>query len=248
MNKKTFTQAADALKALPPRKFKQTFEFIINLRDLDLKKSEHQIEQWVQLPSGKGIPVKIGALVGPELAEQAKATCDTVIVHDDFPTFANDKKAIKKLAATHDYFIAQANLMADVAKTFGRYFGPRGKMPNPKAGCVVLPNANLKVLAEKLRKTVKATAKTQPSIKVVVGTQDTPSDQVADNMLAVYNSVIAKLPGETANIRSVLLKLSMSPPVHILQDKIIAPTPTAEEPAAKKPSKKKAEGGAPNER
>ncbi|RJQ21844.1 50S ribosomal protein L1 [Candidatus Woesearchaeota archaeon] len=245
MNKKTFTQAADALKALPPRKFKQTFEFIINLRDLDLKKPEHQVEQWVQLPSGKGIPVKIGALVGPELAEQAKAACDTVIVHDDFSTFANDKKAIKKLAATHDYFIAQANLMADVAKTFGRYFGPRGKMPNPKAGCVVPPNANLKVLAEKLRKTVKATAKMQPSVKVVVGTQDTPSDQVADNMLAVYSSVIPKLPGETANIRSVLLKLSMSPPVKILADSIVAPKAAATEPPAeKKPSKKKSDGGA----
>lgn len=254
MNKKTFTEAADALKTLPPRKFKQTFEFVMNFRDLDLKKPEHQVEQWVQLPYDKGTPTKIGALVGPELAEQAKATCDTVIVHDNFPKYAGDKKAVKKLAATHTYFIAQANLMADVAKTFGRYFGPRGKMPNPKAGCVVPPNANLKVLVEKLRKTVKASGKLQPSIKVVVGTQDTPSDKVAENMLAVFTTVVPKLPGEAANIRSVMLKLSMSPPVRILQDSIVKPVIKTEAPAAegeakpaKKARKKKAdaaEGGA----
>ncbi len=254
MNKKTFTEAADALKQLPPRKFKQTFEFVMNFRDLDLKKPEHQVEQWVQLPHDKGTPTKIGALVGPELAEQAKAACDTVIVHDNFPKYAGDKKAVKKLAAGHTYFIAQANLMADVAKTFGRYFGPRGKMPNPKAGCVVPPNANLKVLVEKLRKTVKANGKLQPSIKVVVGTQDTPSDKVADNMLAVFSSVVQKLPAETANIRSVMLKLSMSSPVRILQDSIVKPVVKAEAPAAegetkpaKKARKKKAEaaeGGA----
>ena len=244
MNKKTFLEAADALKTLPPRKFTQTFEFIINLRDLDLKKPDHQVEQWVQLPHDKGTPATIGALVGPELAEQAKASCDTVILHDNFPKYAGDKKAVKKLAAAHTYFIAQANLMVDVAKTFGRYFGPRGKMPNPKAGCVVPPNANLKVLVEKLRKTVKAAAKIQPSIKVVVGTQDTPSDQVAENMLAVFSAVVAKLPAEQANIRSVLLKLSMSPPVRILQDSIVKPempAPEGEAKPAKKARKKKAE-------
>ena len=169
MDKKIFLEAITALKALPKRKFKQKYDFVINLRQLDLKKPEQQVEVWVKLPFDKGRPIKIAALVGPELAEQAKANCDFVIPHDQFSKYAANKREVKKIAGTYDYFIAQANIMPDVAKTFGRIFGPRGKMPNPKAGCVVPPNANLKALTENLRKTIKVSAKVQPSVKVMVG-------------------------------------------------------------------------------
>ena len=217
MDKKQFSQAVNALSG-KPRKFKQSYELIINLRDLDLKKPEEQIELWVQLPFDKGKQTKIGALVGPELAEAAKTACDTVILHDHFSKYASEKKAIKKLAQSHDYFIAQANIMPDVAKTFGRVFGPRGKMPNPKAGCVVPPNANIKALAEKLRKTVKVAAKLQPSIKIMVGKEGMPPEQVAENIQTIYTNVLHKLPAETSNIKSVLLKLTMTPPVRITDD------------------------------
>ncbi len=240
MEKKQFIEAIQALKALPKRKFKQTYDFVINLRQLDLKKPEEQIELWVKLPFDKGKPTKIGALVGPELAEQAKANCDIVIMHDDFPRYAADKKGIKKLARTYDYFIAQANIMPDVAKTFGRVFGPRGKMPNPKAGCVVPPNANLKALTENLRKTIKVSAKIQPSAKAMVGKEDMPDEQIAENIMAVWSSVLPKLPQEAFNIKSVLLKLTMSQPVKITEKGIEAP-PQAPEKAAKKP--KAAKGG-----
>jgi len=241
MDKKQFLSAITAVKTFPKREFSQSYEFIINLKDLDLKKPEEQVELWVQLPHDKGKPTKIGALVGPELAEQAKAACDNVVLHDNFARFAANKKDVKKLARTHDYFIAQANIMPDVAKNFGRIFGPRGKMPNPKAGCVVAPNANLKTLCEKLRKTIKVAAKIQPSIKVMIGTQKMTDEQIADNMQAIYSSVLQKLPQETSNIRSVLLKLTMTPPVKITQEGIIVPKiKTPEEKAAQKtkPSKK----------
>lgn len=238
MDKKHFVEAAKVLKTFPKRNFKQSYEFIMNFKGLDLKKPEHQIELWVKLPFDKGKPTKIAALVGPELAEQAKANCDFVVLHDNFPQYAGKKKEIKKLASQYDYFIAQANIMPDVAKTFGRYFGPRGKMPNPKAGCVVPPNANLKVLTENLKKTIKASAKLQPSIKVMVGKEDTPDEQIAENMQAIYSNVLPKLPQELFNIKSILLKLSMSQPVKITDKGIEAPKVEA---VPEKP-KKKAKG------
>jgi large subunit ribosomal protein L1 len=240
MDKKTFIEAIQALKALPKRKFKQTYDFIVNLKQLDLKKPEEQVETWVKLPFDKGKPIKIGALVGPELQEAAKANCDLVIMHDKFPSYAANKKEVKKIAGQYDYFIAQANIMPDVAKTFGRVFGPRGKMPNPKAGCVVPPNANLKALAETLRKTIKVSAKLQPSVKVMVGKEDMPDEQIADNMLAVYSSVLQKLPQEKNNIKTVMLKLSMSQPVTITDEGIKMPKQKTEAPAAKEPKPKKA--------
>ncbi len=219
MEKKHFIQAIEALKQAPKRKFKQSYELIINLRDLDLKKPEQQVELWVKLPFDKGRKTKIAALVGPELAEQAKQSCDKVILHDEFPRYAADKKAVKMLGREYDYFIAQANIMPDVAKTFGRVLGPRGKMPNPKAGCVVPPNANLKALAEQLRQTVKVSAKIQPSIKAMVGKEEMPAEQIADNINTVYTNVLHKLPQEAQNIKSILLKLTMSKPVKITEAK-----------------------------
>ncbi len=238
MDKKQFIEAVKTLNALPKRKFKQTYDFIMNLRQLDLKKPEEQVETWVKLPFDKGKPTKIGALVGPELQEQAKANCDFVIMHDKFPTYAANKKDIKKIARQYDYFIAQVNIMPDVAKTFGRVFGPRGKMPNPKAGCVVAANANLKTITETLRKTIKVAARLQPSVKVVVGIEGMPEEHVAENMLAVYSAVLQKLPQEAFNIKSVMLKLSMSQPATITEEGVKLPQPKVEAPKAAPSAKK----------
>lgn len=221
MDKKHFAEAAKELKALQERKFKQTYELIINLKNLNLKKPEEQVELWVKLPHSKGKPVKVGCFVGPELAEQAKA-CDAVVMQDDFAKY-KDKKAIKKLADSCDYFIAQANIMADVAKAFGRVLGPKGKMPNPKAGCVVPPNANLAPVVESLKNTIKVEAKQQPSIKIPIGTEEMAEEQVAENGMAVYTNVLGKLPQEQNNIKNTLLKLTMSPPIKITDKGIEKP-------------------------
>jgi large subunit ribosomal protein L1 len=227
VSKEDIISTLQQLKAASPkRKFSQSVDLVINLKELDLKKPEEQLDVWVPLTHDRGKPVKIAALVGPELLAQAKATCDTAIAHDDFKTYEGKKKDIKKLAKTHDFFIAQANIMPDVAKYFGRVLGPRGKMPNPKAGCVVPPNANLKALTDKLKKTLHVVAKTQLSAKCSVGKQDMPDDQLAENLMTVYTAVIRALPQEQNNIKSVLLKYSMGPVLRI--------GASAEEKAAKK--------------
>ncbi len=239
MKKEYFAQAIAELKKAPKRKFTQSYELILNLKGLNLKKPEEHVEFWMALPHAKGKQTKVAALVGPELAEQAKEACDFVIVHDDFTKYAGDKKAIKKVAAEYDYFIAQANLMADVAKTFGRVFGPRGRMPNPKAGCVVPPNANLAQLTEKLRNTVRISAKVQPSIKLLIGKEDMKDEDVAANAVAIYTNLIHHLPQEANNVKSVLLKLTMSSPIKIT-DKGIEVKQKTEPEQPKKAAKPKA--------
>ncbi len=220
MNKEDFKKAIEAVKkSSTKRKFNQSYDFIITLKDLDLKVPEQQVEMWVQLPHTTGKDVKVCALVAGELVEQAKKTCNFVVTNDEFKLYAADKKKVKKLANEYDYFIAQANIMQDIAKTFGRVFGPRGKMPNPKAGCVVPPNANLSRLVEKLKKTKKVSAKTQASIKVVVGNEKMTDDQVADNMITIYSQVAHALPNEDGNIKAVLLKFTMGSPVKITASK-----------------------------
>lgn len=216
MNKEALQKAIEALKKTSPkRKFTQKYDLIITLKNLDLKVPEQQVEQWISLPHPEGKQTKICALVGGELAEQAKKACDFVILNEEFKLYAPDKKKIKKLANEYTYFIAQANMMQEIAKVFGRILGPRGKMPNPKAGCVVPPNANLAPLVERLKKTIKISAKTQPVIKCVVGTEKMSDDHIIENVLAVYSPLIHALPEETNNVKAVLLKFTMSKPIKV---------------------------------
>ena len=215
MKKDDFIKGIQAAKAAKKeRKFKQSVEFILNLKGLNLKKPEQHVDTYMQLPHERGKKVKVAALVEPELTEQAKTACDKVITHDELPKYT-DKKTLKRIATEYDYFIAQANLMPDVAKTFGRVLGPRQKMPNPKAGCIIPPTANIQATVDKLKKTARLTAKTQASIKRLVGKEDTEDEQLAENIQAVYNAVIHELPQEKHNIKNVIIKLTMSPPVKI---------------------------------
>ena len=152
--------------------------------------------------------------MAPELLASAKESCDLVISIDEFDKYT-DKKAAKKLTEQYDYFIAQATIMPKIATVFGKVFGPRGKMPNPKAGCVVPPNANLKPLVEKLQKQIKVSVKKDPTLQCLVGKEDAPEEEVVDNIMTIYNAVLHSLPNEKHNIKNIYLKLSMGPAVKV---------------------------------
>ena len=66
------------------RNFRQSFDLIINLKGIDNKKVEHQIDDFVELHYSKGKPTKVCALVCPELYENAKKVCDHAIRQDGF--------------------------------------------------------------------------------------------------------------------------------------------------------------------
>lgn len=205
---------ANTLKKLkessPKRNFKQSIDLIINLKGLDPKKTEHQINMFVTMHYDTGKKVSVCALVAPDMESKAKDTCDEVILLEQFERFKN-KSEIKKLANKHDFFIAQASIMPKVATTFGRFLGPRGKMPNPKIGSILPPNANVKPIYEKLKRTIGLATKNESTIKCRVGIEDMSDDAVIDNILTVYNSIIQKLPNEKQNVKSVMLKLTMGP-------------------------------------
>jgi large subunit ribosomal protein L1 len=195
------------------RNFNQSFDLIINIKGLDLKKNENKIDDYVELHNSKGKKVRVCAFVGSELESEAKKVCDKTIREDEFKKL--DKKEVKKLCSEYDYFIAQANIMPKVAASFGKILGPKGKMPDPKAGCVVPPKANLKPLYDKLQKLVKLTTKKGPSVKAMVGSEDMKDEDVADNVHLAYTHFMHMLPQRENNIKNVIIKLTMSKPLKI---------------------------------
>jgi large subunit ribosomal protein L1 len=210
MNKKEALEVIQKLrKDQQKKKFVQMVDLIVNLQDLDFKKPDHQIDFYIALPHNIGKQKKIAALVDVDLFDEAKNTCDTVIPLYQFEEFSKDKKKIKKLAKQNDFFIAQSTIMTKIAATFGRVLGPKNKMPNPKAGCVVLPKTNLKPLYDRLQKTVRILARNKPIVQITIGKEDMADEQLADNLLMVYDQLIHHLPKEKNNLKNMFIKTTM---------------------------------------
>ncbi len=216
MNVKVIKQkVSEAKKAAKKRNFPQSVDFIISLKNLDMKNSSHHVDTYVQLPNTKGKKTKVCAIIGPEFKSKAEAVFDSIITETEFEDFKKHPKKLKSMINGFDYFVAQANLMPRVAQYFGKILGPRGKMPNPKAGCVVDMKTDLKALYEKLQKTVRVTAKLQPQIQCKIATEDMDDEMIANNAFSVYEAVIHNLINGEHNINRVFLKLTMGHPVEV---------------------------------
>ncbi len=193
------------------RKFVQSIELIINLRDVDPKKSEDRFQEIVGLPSPPGKGNKVCVIATGEMALKAKrAGADLVIEKSELEAVAGDKKRQKELARTYDFFIAEAPLMPIIGRTLGATLGPKGKMPTP-----VHPTADIKGQIEARRKTVLVKLRGQPVLQCRVGDEKMSDEEIAENVQATMRRVEGRLKRGIRNIRSVYLKATMGPPVKV---------------------------------
>ena len=217
MDKKEIIEAINIAKEISKkRNFKQSFDLVINLKNLNLKKPEGNIDLFTQLNKSTGKKIKICSLVDYDLEKQAKESSDFFILKDQFSKYEGKKKELKKIGRTYDYFIAQAEIMPNVATLFGKILGPLNKMPNPKIGCVVPGSIQtLKPLVEKLKNTIRLKTKNELTIKILVGNEEMNDQDIAENVLTTYNFLLHNLPQEKNNIKSTILKMTMGRPVLI---------------------------------
>ena len=216
MDKKNALEFVKELrKQAVQKKFVQMVDLVVNLQDLDFKKPDHQLDFYLTLPYATGKKKRIAAFVDVDMFEDAKAACDIVIPLYQFEEFGKDKKRIKKLAKGNDFFIAQSTIMTKIAATFGRVLGPKNKMPNPKAGCVVAPKTALKPLYEKLQKTIRILARQKPLLQLTIGREDMKDEEIAENLFAVYDQLVHHLPKERNNVKNVYIKTTMGKPVKV---------------------------------
>ena len=197
-------------KASPKRKFTQSVELVMKLREIDLKKSESRLNEIIELPNPLGKTVKVCVFAGGDLALRAKKEADEVLGREDLEKLSKDKKAMRKLANAYDHFIAEAPLMPVIGKTIGSVLGPRGKMPTP-----VPPTAPIEDIVKRHRKMVRVRVRDQPAIRCRVATEDMADDKIIENIQTVYTGIEGKLERGSKNIGNVILKTTMGPPVKI---------------------------------
>ena len=209
--KPTVIAVQKALEGAKKRKFVETVELAINLRDVDLSLPKNRIQEDIVLPKGRGKAIKIAVIGGGELALKAKDVADLVITPEELGTLAGNKKQAKKIANEIDYFIAEAPLMAQVGKRLGTVLGPRGKMPKP-----IAPGADPGALIANFRKSVTVRTKDRKTFHVPIGTVEMSVEDIAENADLILKRVESRLEKGKHNIDSAYVKTTMGPAERLL--------------------------------
>ena len=202
---------AEARSKTEKRKFNQSIELAVKLREIDFKKPESRINESLELPTPADKEVKVAVIAGGDLATRARAGgADIVIGREDLDKLGREKKEARKLAQKYDFFIAEAPLMPQVGKTLGQMLGPRGKMPTP-----VPPTAPIDEVIKRHRRNIRLRMKDQQVIQCKVGTEDMAGDALIQNIQTVLSRLETKLEKGPKNISSIAIKATMGPLVKI---------------------------------
>ncbi|HDI53167.1 MAG TPA: 50S ribosomal protein L1 [Candidatus Bathyarchaeota archaeon] len=201
----------EARKAAPKRRFEQSIELMINLKDIDLKRPENRINLKVRLPNGVG-KRRVLVFASGDLALRAReAGADEVIDPNELQSIAGDKKEVKRRLKDYDLFLAEAPLMPLIGRIVGPILGPRGKMPTR-----VPPQASIRGGMERKRKTILLRRRDKPSVMCIVGKEGMSDEEVAENIEAVFSTLLRTLKKGMGNIKSAYLKLTMGPAVRLI--------------------------------
>lgn len=199
--------AADILKQISYTKFDASVDVDIRL-GVDPRKADQMVRGVVALPHGTGKQVRVLVLCSPDKEAEAKEAGADYVGLDEY---------IQKIEGGWtdvDVIITMPTVMAKVGK-LGRILGPRGLMPNPKAGTVTLEvgKAVKEVKAGKIDFKVDKTGIVHASI----GKVSFSADQLQENALEIINTVARLKPSSAKGtyFRTIHLSSTMSPSVTI---------------------------------
>lgn len=193
------------------RRFKQSYELIINLEGIDVKKDAERFNMIFKLPKYFENPKnKICVIAEREVANEAqKAGADLVLRRADLEKLQGNKRELKKLASRYKYFLVQPDLMPTVGKLLGPYLGSRGKLPQ-----VIHPNVSVEKIINDLRQSVRIRLKSQPVISCIIGKEGMNAKDIGENAIALIQEVEKRVAGK-GRITTIYLKKTMSEPIRI---------------------------------
>jgi large subunit ribosomal protein L1 len=196
----------------PERKFSESVDLAINLKNLDMSQPKNRVDEEIILPHGLGKDLKVAVFAKGEVGLQAnEAGAAYVLTDTDIEELAGDKAKARSLANECDFFIAEVQYMAMIGKSLGTVLGPRGKMPMP-----LTPDKNVGDLINTLKNSIRIRSKDKLTFHVSIGRRDIEQEKLADNIETVVNRVEQALDKGKQNLKSVYVTTTMGNSVRVV--------------------------------
>lgn len=203
-------EAVALLKETHYVKFDSTVEVHMRL-GVDPRHADQQVRDVVVLPHGLGKTVRVLVFAQGEGATLAREAGADVVADDD--------ETINKIQGgwtEFDVSIATPDLMGKVGR-LGRVLGPRGLMPNPKAGTVVPAEDLPRVIQEAKAGRVEFRIDKTANLHVPIGKASFSEKQLFDNLAALMEAIKKARPASTKGtfIKRITLTSTMGPGIRL---------------------------------
>jgi large subunit ribosomal protein L1 len=200
------TEACAAVKAAAKAKFNETVDVAVRL-GVDPRHADQVVRGTVVLPHGTGKTVRVLVVTQGEKVKEAEAA------GADFVGIEYLQK-LKDGWLECDVIVATPDVMGQLGQ-LGRVLGPRGLMPNPKAGTVTLDvsKAVREIKAGKIEFRVDKTG----NVHVPIGKASFSEVQLSENLQAFMDTILRAKPPASKGvyIRSATVSSTMGPGVRL---------------------------------
>ena len=208
------SEALDLVCQTAKAKFDETVELHVRL-GVDSRHADQQVRGAVVLPNGTGKTVRTLVFAkGDKVAEAEAAGADYVGGEELIPKIQNDNWF------DFDVVVATPDMMGVVGR-LGRVLGPKGLMPNPKAGTVTMDvtKAVNDIKAGKIEYRLDKTN----IIHVPIGKASFTEEQLSDNFQAIMDAIVKAKPSSLKGqyLKSVVLTATMGPGVKVSTAKYV---------------------------
>src|SRR5438876_1905028 len=199
-------QAIDIVKSVAFAKFDETVEVAVRL-GVDPKHSDQAVRGTVVLPAGTGKSVRVLVVAAGDKAREAEAA------GGDFVGTEYIAK-IKENWLDFDVLIATPDQMGQLG-ALGRVLGPRGLMPNPKAGTVTMDVT--RAVRETKGGKIEFRVDKAGNVQAAIGKVSFPLESLETNFNAFMDTIVRSKPASSKGVyvRNVSVSSTMGPGVKI---------------------------------
>ena len=199
-------QAIDLVKSVAFAKFDETVEIAVRL-GVDPKHADQAVRGTVVLPAGTGKTVRVLVIAAGDKAREAEAAGADYVGTEYIAK-------IKENWMDFDVLIATPDQMGQLG-ALGRILGPRGLMPNPKAGTVTfdVTRAVRETKAGKIEYRVDKAG----NVHAAIGKVSFAPEALESNFTAFMEQIVRAKPSTSKGvyIRNVAISSSMGPGINI---------------------------------
>jgi large subunit ribosomal protein L1 len=198
--------AVEQVKAAAFAKFDESVDVAVRL-GVDPKHADQIVRGTVSLPHGTGKKIRVLVLAQGEKAKEAEAAGADMVGIEYV-------QKIKDGWLDTDVIVATPDVMGQLGP-LGKVLGPRGLMPNPKAGTVTMDVA--KAVKELKAGKIEFRVDKSGIVHAPIGKKSFGADQLADNLQAFMDAIVKAKPSAAKGhyIRSVTVSSTMGPGVPV---------------------------------